>query len=561
MLWPYAHGGENVEHGVALLSQSGLLGTNLTMNERSLRFAYVFSIGNQAVMGIEDLLEVLMDDPAVSAIALYVEGLRDISLFSQAAARALEKGIPIVALKAGASEIAARLTITHTGSLSGTDELYQALFDRLGVIRVDSPAALIETLKMLTIAGAPAGRRIAAFTCSGGDSTLLGDWGERTGISFPQPSPKVVEEVAAVLPPIATVCNPLDYTTPLWGNEETLACVFGGIFKDDYDAALLVQDYMRAKFRDDNEWYRADARAFIAASGKANIPAAICSGLAENMDRDAREMMIAGGVAPLQGSGEALESIAHAATYGERRAEIKRTGDAGDLHLPPVPSITGDVQTLDEWQGKQLLAATGVPVPRGHLVESHAAADAAADIGFPVVVKMVSAAMPHKTEAGAVQLDLINASEVKAAVQSITASVGERAPHAVSDLFLVEQMITPTVAELIVGIRHDEQFGQVMVIGGGGTLAELYGDSRSLLLPADRKTVSRALASLKVSALIDGYRGQAAGDRVATIDVILTLAQFAAQHCTRLMELDVNPLLVQPGGACASDVLLRMSAP
>jgi len=558
-LWPFEHGGGRVERGVAFVSQSGMLGNTLTLNRRSLRFAYVISAGNQAMLGIEDYLDVLIEDPAVSAIGLYVEALRDVPRFAEVAIAALVAGIPIVVQKAGTSDIGARLTVTHTGSLAGADAQYQALFDRLGVVRVDSPAALLDTLTMLTVAGAPKGRRVAALTCSGGDSTMLADGGARAGVAFPQPSPDVAERLSAQLPSIATVSNPLDYTTPLWGHEAPLTTLFTDMFRDQYDAAIMAQDYPTNHPGESYAPYLADVRAFVAATRAAGIPAAICTALSETIDQEIRDTMIASGVAPLQGHGEALAAIAGAAIFGVRRAGLGPAGDAESLRLPPVPALNGAPALLDEWAGKQRIAAAGVPVPDGRLTNARDAPAAADALGYPVAVKLVSADLPHKTEAGAVRLGLDGSAAVAEAVEAITASVARHAPGIAADAFLVERMIAEPIAELLVGVKHDVQFGQVLVIASGGTLVELVGDARTLLLPTDRAAVADAIASLRVAALLDGYRGRPAGDRDALIEAVLAVARFAEAHRTELAELDINPLVVLPDGVVALDVLLRMA--
>ena len=276
-LWPYDFGGGRVERGVAIISQSGMLTSNVTMNRRSLPIAHVIGAGNQSVLGIEDYLDVLVDDPAITAVGLYIEQLRDIAGFCGAALRALETGMPIVAIKAGASDIAANLTVTHTGSLSGSDDAYRALFDRLGVIRVSSPVQMMETLKMLTLGGVPKGRRVAGFTASGGDAALLADYAEGHGLTFAPPSGEGAAALKSLLPEIATVSNPLDYTTPLWGNIDAVEAVVLTVLKDGHDAALMVQDYPAVVADADRSYYENDTAAFIAATRAADIPAAICS--------------------------------------------------------------------------------------------------------------------------------------------------------------------------------------------------------------------------------------------------------------------------------------------
>lgn len=554
LLWPFDHGGQPVARGVAFLSQSGMLCTNLTMNRRSLDFAYLVSVGNQAVVAIEDLVDVLVDDPSVTAIGLYVESLKDVPRFAEAAGRALERGVPIVALKVGRSTMGARMAATHTGSLAGSDVLYQALFDRLGITRAESPTALVERLKMLSVAGIPRGRRLVAFTCSGGDAAMLADYGERHRLIFEQPTEPVRAALATRLPEIATVANPLDYTTPLWGQEEALERVFATTFEDDHDVALMAQDHPRPELGGTNEQYRADTRAFIKATQSAGIPAAVCSGLAENLDEQTRDLLVAAGVAPLQGIDEAVAAVAAAVRYGARLAETQGL----DLRLAPIAPLMGESETLDEWQGKQRLAALGIAIPEGRLVAAAAAAEAAEALGFPVAVKLANARLPHKTEAGAVRLGLRCAAEVEGAVAAIRSSPAVQAAGLGDAPFLVERMVSGAVAELLVGVNHDPQFGHVLTIASGGVLVELVRDSATLLLPTHRADVERALGGLKVAALLRGFRGRPAGDVVAAIDAILAVARLATAEAEALHELDINPLMVLPKGVVAVDVLMRV---
>ena len=411
---------------------------------------------------------------------------------------------------------------------------------------------------MLSLAGVPRGRRLAGFAASGGNVTLLADYAEPLNLSFPPPSPSAAKKTAALLPEVATVSNPLDYTTPLWGHEAELTELFGSVLADGYDAALLVQDYPHPDLECGKQEYLADARAFIAATRKAEIPAAVVSALPENIDRDSREMMIAGGIAPLQGIKEAMIGVAGAAAYGERRARLTAAGNAAALRLSRAGPSAGEIEDLSEWEGKQRLADAGIPVPEGRLAAAKTAPAAAEELGFPVAVKMVSRHLAHKTEAGAVRLGLGSAAEVADAVAAITESVSACAPDALSGEFLVERMIGEPVAEVLIGIRRDSQFGQVMVLASGGTLVELVHDSRTLLLPTDRESVAEALATLKVSKLLSGFRGRPAGDREAAIDAVLAVAAFAEAERDALEELEINPLLVRSDGVAAVDVLLRL---
>ena len=553
-LWPFAHGGDGPGHGAAIITQSGMLSSDLTMSQRSVPFAYMISAGNQSVLTLEDFTDVLAEQPEVCAIGLHIEGLKDIPRFERAALKALERGVPIVALKTGSSRIGSRLTISHTGSLSGTDDLYQALFDRLGIIRVTNPAQLLETLKFLCIAGIPKGNRVAGFTCSGGGATMLADHGERIGLEFPQPSATVAAELRRLLPPTATVSNPLDYTTPIWGLRERTAPVFAAALRDPHDAALIVQDYPLAGLDESRPHYLSDAESFIDAASAAGLPAAVCSTLPENLDRETREMLAARGVAPMQGLHEALNAIAGAAWHGRRRAEIL---DRGLEPLVAAP-LSDTAETIDEAAGKEHLRAAGLPVPEGIVATGAEAPQAAGRLGFPVALKMVSAGLPHKSEAGAVRLGLRDASAVEAAVADMRTDVTAHDPAAVTDRFLVERMERTPVAELLISVRADPQFGLAMTLASGGVLVELIDDAVTLLLPASRAELAAALASLKVSRLLDGYRGRPAVDRDAVVDALQRLACYATAH-REIAEIEINPLFVLPAGVVAVDVLMRVA--
>ena len=557
-LWPFGYPPASVPRGVAIITQSGMLGSNLVMTQRSLPFSYVVSVGNQAVLGVEDYLEVLIDNDAVSAIGLYLEGLRDVPKFTDIAIRALRAGLPIVVLKVGRSAIAAQLTVTHTGSLAGTDALYDALFKRLGLIRVDSPVSMLETLKLLHVAGPPRGRRVAAFTFSGGDAAMLADAGEAHGLEFPQPGKTATAELSGHLPEIATVSNPLDLTTPIWGDTEHVPGVFRALFTDAYDAALFVQDYPLPGVGIDPQNYLNDARSFMQVASMAEIPAAICSALPENLDADTRDMLISGGVAPLQGIEEAITAIAGAARHGERRSQLIANAGWDRLGLQPVTVGDAASVVLDEWESKRALAAIGLNVPRGRLVDAAGAAAAAAGIGFPVVVKMASPDLPHKSEAGAIRVGLTSRQAVRDAVAGIQASVNRFHPEAHRDRYLVEAQVDEPLAELLVGIRADQEFGQVLVLASGGTLVELMKDTATLLLPSSQADVLRALQSLQIYPLLCGYRERALADQELIIAAITSVMHFAEAHRDDLIELDINPLMVLPEAVVAADVVLRM---
>lgn len=555
-LWPFTHGGFCPGYGAAIITQSGMLSSDLTMSQRSCPFAYMVSAGNQTRLAIEDFVEVFAGRDEVRAIGVHIEGLRSVPRFEAAAMTALAAGKPVVALKTGTSRLGAELTVSHTGSLSGTDDLYDALFDRLGVIRVTSPVELLETLKLLCIAGVPSGPRVAALTCSGGGATLVADHGERLGIAFPQPSSLAAKNLRRDLPPTATVANPLDYTTPIWGLPERTRPVFDTFLSEPADVSLIIQDYPAPGLDESKPSYRADTDSFIAAARRPGRAAIVCSTLPENLDAETREHLVAAGVAPMQGLSECLVAIAAAVRHGNRRTAI--------LAGPPAPLVAAPAGgakavLLDEAAAKHIVAGFGVTVPRGVVTSGQDAPACAAELGFPVALKMVSARLPHKTEAGAVRLGLADARSVATAVAAMCDAVRAFDPLAATDRFLVERMAGPPLAELLVNVRRDLQFGYAMTLASGGTLVELLADAVTVLLPTTRADLSRALARLKLSPMLDGYRGRPKVDRSAVLDSLQQLAAHATQ--ANVAEIEINPMFVMAEGIAAVDVLMRVDEP
>ena len=557
-LWPFAHGGGSPGYGAAIITQSGMLSSDITMSQRSLPLTHMISCGNQSVLSLEDFVDHLIDHPAVRAIGMHIEGLRDVPRFAAAALCAAEKGVPLVALKTGSSQIGASLTVSHTGSLSGTDDLYDALFARVGVIRVKSPSQLLETLKFLCVAGAPSGNRVAGFTCSGGGATMLADHAEAIGLGFPAFGPAERAALLPLLPDIATVSNPLDYTTPIWGDASKTGPVFAAAINGvQADSTVLVQDYPAAGLDESKPYYRADAGAFIAAAKARGIPAAICATLPENIDPETRDWLVAQGVAPMQGLTETLDAMRAAGLWAERRAQIMAKRPAPLLALPDLATL----QTVDEAAGKALLSTLGLPIPAGEVVAGAQVVQAASRIGYPVVLKMMGPKLAHKSEAGAVALGLANAADLTAALQKMRADVTAHDPLALTDRFLVESMAPRPLAELLVNLRRDAQFGLVLTLGAGGVLVELLEDAATLLLPASAAQIEAALNGLKIARILRGYRGAKGADMAALAGFIAHLCQIFESQSATLAEVEINPLFVTATGPWVVDVLIQKAGP
>ena len=554
-LWSFEHGGWSPGYGAAIITQSGMFSSDITMSQRSLPLAYMVSAGNQAVLGPEDLLEFFADDRAVRAIGLHLEGLQNIPKFEKAAIKALTNGKPVVVLKTGSSAIGSNLTVSHTGSLSGSAELYEALFQRVGIISVTNPSQFLETLKFLCVVGAPKGKQVVGFTCSGGGATMLADHAEKIGLIFPELKSKQETELSALLPDIATVSNPLDYTTPIWGQAEMTYPVFAkAISAIEADTAVLVQDYPAAEIDSSKVYYRNDAMAFARASKEQGLPAIICATLPENMDLDTRQLLITNGVAPMQGIHEALNAIRDSADWNQARSRI--LSEKPEYLLPSYPS--GGQKVMPENDSKRWLINHNFNVPNGKTVSPHKLGEAAIEVGYPVALKMISPRLVHKTEAGAVVLNLKDEEVLKLAVEKMRIDVTAYDADAASELFLVEAMSPNPVAELIINLRQDPQFGAALVLGSGGVLVELMADTATLLLPTSPVDIIRALKSLRVRRLLEGFRGRPAVDIPKVAEEIYKLCIAYQDHGKTITEIEINPLFVYRETVSAIDALIQV---
>ncbi len=322
-LWPDQHGGERVGRGVAIVSQSGNIALNLTMQRRNLPLAYMITVGNKAGVGIEAIVDALLQDGRVSAIGLHIEGLDDVAAFSRVALRALEQGVALVALKAGSSALGASTTVSHTGSLAGPDALYDALFRRLGVARVFDPAALLETLKLLHVCGPLAGRRIISASCSGGEASLVADLAQPRHLDMPAIPAPARAALHAVLGDKVTLANPLDYHTYIWGDLAAQTACFSALLACRFDLHLLVLDFPRSDRCVAGAW-QTTVDAFVAAHAQNPVACVVLASMPEGMPDGVARQLLERGVAPMQGIVECLDAIGHAAAIGVVRASPRR---------------------------------------------------------------------------------------------------------------------------------------------------------------------------------------------------------------------------------------------
>ena len=553
-LWPDQVVGARPARGVALICQSGTIALNLLFNQRSLPIGYLLTIGNQSRLAVEDLIDTLVDDPRVSAFGLYLEGIKDTESFARAVEKARVAGKPVALIKAGRTEAAARTARSHTGALAGADGAFDAFCRQAGIARCDSLATLCETLKVLHTGGPLPGRRMLIMGASGGDMAMTADAARHLALEFPPFAPSTRAALGELLSDRVTLANPFDFHTHIWFDRPRLHSLFSIVQGGGYDTVGLMVD-CPPEDQADPASYVAVIEEFIAAYPGPPARAALISSLPESLSASTRARCLAAGVTPLQGQREALEALDNAAAMGAAWTR----GAAVELRRPRRPGAHGAVpqagrnraRTLPEHEGKAALAAYGVPVPRSRIVTPDKAASAARALGFPVVIK-AAGSIEHKSDVGGVILDVRTATDATAAADRLAQ---------ISGTLLVEEMVTDGVAEVLIGVTVDPQFGALLVLGAGGVLAELLRDTATLLPPFTSAAVQTALSRLGVGRLLGGYRGRPPGDLPALVHAVLACARYAEDNVDRLLELDLNPLIVRPAGlgAVAVDALVRLA--
>ncbi len=657
-LWPDVHGLARCDRGIALLSQSGNIAVNLTMQRRGLDIALVMTLGNQADVGISEAFEAMAADDAVTGVGLCIEELDDTERFVAAAASARRRGLPVVVLKLGASEASGAIAVTHTASLVGDDAAYRALFDRLGLRRVHTLPELLDTLAVLCALGPLRGDRLVSLSCSGGEAALVADRSRCRSLSFPPFTPDHASRVASALDGRAAVTNPLDYHTFIWGDEVRLAGCFGAALGADaqepaspvaraararseqeregplavaararseqermtpFDAALLVLDFP-ADGLDRSRWWPT-LQAFAAACTASGTPGVVASSMAENLPTEARVRIAELDLAACGDIDTALSALEAAAAFGRSLAGRSLAGRslagrslagrslagrslagrslagrslagrslAGRSHSSVVllpPSITSSpvlpvaapaplapvhppiaapladrpygggttrspghgLRTVHEYEAKQRLAAAGIDLPRGVSVPPGEAAAAAAHIGFPAVVK--ASGNPHKSDTRGVALGLADPAAVVAAADRLAA--------AGDGTVIVESCITGAVAELLMSVRSSPPVGMLLTLGAGGTLAELFDDTASLLLPVSPDEVLEALRRLRIWPLLAGHRGRPPAAVEAVVAAVSALGALVRDDRS-IIEVEINPLMVTAHSAVAVDALMLVA--
>jgi acetate---CoA ligase (ADP-forming) len=543
------------EATVGIISQSGALGFAMAQAvERGMSISHVLTAGNSADVDVADQVAYLADDPGCKVIACIFEGMTHPTRFIEAAEIAWQANKPLVVFKVASSEQGATAAMSHTGSLAGSQAAYRAAFERAGVIMVDNCEALMETAAFFAKAPPPTARGVAVIATSGGAAIMAADKAELHGLPLPQPSDAVRAVLEAHIPEFGSARNPCDVTAQVLANPQSIGACGDALMSDPaYGVIVIPQVYSyepaipRIKTFSD----------LALQHGKMTCNAWVTEWLE---GPGARETERAPRMALFRSMDRCFATLAAWHRRDEKRKQPPRVIQRASNATAKIAAATlidaAAHATLTEREAKRVLATYGIPVVDERIVSTPDEAVLAAHaIGLPVVLKIESPDLPHKTEADVVRLNLRSEMEVRAAYDAIMQNAAKNAPRAKVSGVLVQPMIAPGL-EIMIGARIDPLFGPLVVVSLGGIFVEVMKDNALALAPVTHDEARAMLLSLKGAALLKEFRGRPAIDLDRLADVVQRISELAADQSDRVTELDVNPLICHPDRTIAVDALI-----
>ena len=537
--------------GVGLATQSGAFGSASygAAALRGLGLSCAVATGNEADVDVAECIDYLAEDPETRVICTALEACRDGAALRAALLKAADAGKPVIAMKIGRSAAGAAAAATHTGGLAGNDAVYDAVFAERGAVRARSIDEMLDIASHCDVTGSlPTGPRVAIVTGSGGIGVLMADEAEEHRIALPalpEPASAALREIL----PFAVPANPFDTTAQVTSVPQGIERVVETMLAQaDCDTVAVYLAHVGLS----PQRFAPTEAALVAL--KARYPARQLM-IVMLSAPEVTQRLESAGIPVFADPSRAMRALGAAWSLRERRASLHR------LPAPPatMPPPLGPVAT--EAEAKARLAEAGLPVPAERVcADAQAAIDAAGHIGYPVVAKIVSPDITHKTEVGGVMLDLADAAAVGAAFDELMRRAAERRPDARLDGVLIAPMQRGGV-ETIAGVAVDPVFGPMVMFGLGGTAVDLFRDVAFASAPLTRERAARLVDGVRAAVLLQGWRGAPPADRAALVDALVRLSEFAALHAGEIEAIDINPLVVRQQGCVCLDAVISRRPP
>ena len=528
---------------VGVVSQSGLLCLSM-MDDPGMRFSYNISAGNGKIVQMEDYMDFLVDDEDTKVVSIYIEGVKNADKFAAVLKKAAEKRKPVVILKAGRSAKGGAIAASHTGSLSGSDASFDAVLKKFGAIRVDDLEELIAMSLMLsTMKRMPEKATFASMNLSGGETGICADVGSLNGIEYPDFTEETLKKLKEQLPSYASPNNPLDMTASLSYDADLYAGALRTVMDDPNIGMVLIGYTLLLEIADPCIHYMYKGIEKVVQEKGGNCKPIAMIPFAENTrNPEYQEKLFQIGVPVLPPPVYAFKLLRHLADFIAYEPETKT------LELAVGHPKSEETQALSEHESKQELKVYGVPVPDEVIVTSkEEAAQFAKNHPGPLVMKVESADILHKSDVGGVKLNVCGPEAAEKAYEEIMESVTAKRPDAHINGILTVPMLDAGV-EIIIGVNNDPQFGPMIMVGMGGVFVEVFKDVALYPAPLKEEEALEMLKSLKSFKLLNGYRGTEKCDIKALCQTIVAISNYAQANKDVLKELDINPLFVYPEG-------------
>lgn len=542
---------------IGLATQGGGLGRNVMQAmERGIGIGLWASTGNEVDLQVADFIHYMADAPDIRVIVTLLEGIKDGAKFVAAVQRAAANGKPVIALKVGKSDYGRRAAQSHTASLTGSAEVNSAVFKQYGVIEVNDMDELVDAAWLFARAMPGDREGLGIYCSSGGTAALTADAVGIGGLTLPEFTAETTAVLRANLPDYAAIGNPIDTTSVVLSDAKVVEMTLGAVARDENLSVVIVPialDYGEVTTR----------MAHNVINAQMTSPVPIVPIWMSDRLGDGYKLLVAHGFAPPRSASKAIAAIGRWIGYARWQREN------GGEHLlpmrPVVPLREGRaLRSVPEADAKARLREAGIGVLPNALAATRAEAMRAAErMGFPVVAKIASAQIAHKSDVGGVRIGLQNAEQVGEAWTTIMASVGSQRPDATIDGLLVEKMAPQGGFELIVGVTRDPVFGHVMTFGLGGIYVEILRDVTRRLLPLTARSASAMVREMRSYPLLAGARGRPPADIAALEQLLVRISDFVVRHADTLEEMDLNPVWVGAvgEGALPLDAVLIERAP
>ena len=528
---------------VGVVSQSGQLCLSM-MDDPGMRFSYNISAGNGKIVQMEDYMDFLVDDEDTKVVSIYIEGVKNADKFAAVLKKAAENRKPVVILKAGRSAKGGAIAASHTGSLSGSDASFDAVLKKFGAIRVDDLEELIAMSLMLsTMKRMPEKATFASMNLSGGETGICADVGSLNGIEYPDFTEETLKKLKEQLPSYASPNNPLDMTASLSYDADLYAGALRTVMDDPNIGMVLIGYTLLLEIADPCIHYMYKGIEKVVQEKGGNCKPIAMIPFAENTrNPEYQEKLFQIGVPVLPPPVYAFKLLRHLADFIAYEPETKT------LELAVGHPKSEETQALSEHESKQELKVYGVPVPDEVIVTSkEEAAQFAKNHPDPLVMKVESADILHKSDVGGVKLNVCGPEAAEKAYEEIMESVTAKRPDAHINGILTVPMLDAGV-EIIIGVNNDPQFGPMIMVGMGGVFVEVFKDVALYPAPLKEEEALEMLKSLKSFKLLNGYRGTEKCDIKALCQTIVAISNYAQANKDVLKELDINPLFVYPEG-------------